>query len=214
MPVLMTLARLLVIVSTCSVAVLGAAGRVGAQPSDRQIAANYSFSPPMRRPAIERVVREYVDDDDAVPHLASASMANLETSEELRKLIDTMLQASPTFRRQCTRLAADQRLSIVVAVAALDPSRSSRATTQFGAGVGGRLVARVLLKHGGPMDELIAHEFEHVLEQLDGVDLESLARRQATGVSVVDGSRFETVRAVAIGRQVAEEIRSARRQHE
>lgn len=169
----------------------------------------------MRWPPIERVVREYVDDDDErVPQITSAAMTNLDTSDSLRKVIESMLQASPTFRRQCARLAAESRLTIEVALVAVEPSRTSRATTQFAVGVGGLLVARIMIGPAGPVDELLAHEFEHVLEQLDGVDLESLARRQATGVSVVDGSRFETVRAATVGRQVAEEIRNARRQPE
>ena len=58
---------------------------------------------------------------------------------------------------------------------------------------------------------LIAHEFEHILEQLDGVDLRSMATRVATGVHLVPGSgHFETDRAIAAGRQVADEVRRGR----
>ncbi len=54
---------------------------------------------------------------------------------------------------------------------------------------------------------LIAHEFEHILEQLDGVDLPSMAARPATGVHAVASSgRFETDRAIAAGRQVEREV--------
>ena len=59
--------------------------------------------------------------------------------------------------------------------------------------------------------KLIAHEFEHILEQLDGVDLASMATRVATGVHMVPGSgHFETERAIAAGRQVASEVRRGR----
>ena len=58
---------------------------------------------------------------------------------------------------------------------------------------------------------LIAHEFEHILEQLDGVDLPSMAARPATGVRLVSGSgHFETERAIAAGRRVADEVTRGR----
>jgi hypothetical protein len=59
--------------------------------------------------------------------------------------------------------------------------------------------------------ELIAHEFEHILEQLDGVDLAAWAGR--SGVRRVGGSDregpFETERARQVGRLVAGEYLSA-----
>jgi hypothetical protein len=56
--------------------------------------------------------------------------------------------------------------------------------------------------------ELIAHEIEHVIEQIDGVDLRVQSLLPGTGVrSCMDGS-FETVRAVRVGRRVAQETRT------
>ena len=55
--------------------------------------------------------------------------------------------------------------------------------------------------------ELIAHELEHVLEQLDGVNLPQLA--QSPGVSAnrhERGRSFETARAKQIGLDVAAEF--------
>ena len=66
---------------------------------------------------------------------------------------------------------------------------------------------------GDPMAvvELLAHEFEHIVEQLDGVDLASWAGR--SGVRRVGGSdrdgAFETERARQIGRRVAGEYLAA-----
>jgi hypothetical protein len=58
---------------------------------------------------------------------------------------------------------------------------------------------------------LIAHEFEHILEQLDEVDLPSMAARPATGVHTVPGSdHFETDRAIAAGRAVRAEVKRGR----
>ena len=49
------------------------------------------------------------------------------------------------------------------------------------------------------MQELIAHEFEHVIEQLDGVDLAAHAALPHTGVTSIGHSTdiFETMRAHA-----------------
>jgi len=58
---------------------------------------------------------------------------------------------------------------------------------------------------------LIAHEFEHIIEQLDGVDLPLMASRTASGVHRVPGSEhFETDRAIAAGHRVSEEVSRGR----
>ena len=52
--------------------------------------------------------------------------------------------------------------------------------------------------------ELIAHEIEHVIEQLDGIDLETHVR---TGtVSKREDGAFETRRAIEVGRRVARDV--------
>jgi hypothetical protein len=196
-----------------SLAISGAAGAATARPSDPQVAANYS-SPPVLRPPKERIVQPYVEDDDASLPAHTTSLPNLDAPAGLRRLVESMVQDSPTFRRQCVRLSAAQHLTIVFMAAVSDPSRSIRASTEFAVSAAGHLVARIYLGPSIGFEELVAHEFEHVLEQLDGVDLAALSRRPSSGVSQVEGSRFETVRAVTIGRQVAEELREARRRHE
>jgi hypothetical protein len=87
----------------------------------------------------------------------------------------------------------------------------------------GEALTRIVRRPGGMMEAgvqigpigdpalLIAHEFEHILEQLDGVDLPSMATRTATGVRLVRGSgHFETERAIAAGKRVAEEVNRGR----
>ena len=65
---------------------------------------------------------------------------------------------------------------------------------------------------GDSLIELIAHEFEHILEQLDSVDLAAMAARSGTGVRAVSElGHFETDRAIAAGRRVESEMASARR---
>ena len=60
--------------------------------------------------------------------------------------------------------------------------------------------------------ELIAHEMEHVIEQLDEIDLPSLADLPDTGVhhTLSAGVTFETSRAAQTGLRVAREVRESR----
>jgi hypothetical protein len=127
-----------------------------------------------------------------------------------RHVIADMFRYSPTFRRQCSRLARASDLRIDL-TPSLQPGLAP-----------GEALTRIVRRNGameagvqiGPVGDpalLIAHEFEHILEQLDGVDLPSMATRTATGVRLVRGSgHFETERAIAAGRRVAEEVNRGR----
>ena len=66
-------------------------------------------------------------------------------------------------------------------------------------------MADVHLPPNGGLIELIGHEFEHLLEQIEGLDLKRLAGVKGSGVRVLEGQVFETDRAQAAGRLVAAE---------
>jgi hypothetical protein len=197
-------------------ALIGVAEARSAQPSEPQFAVNYSRTSPSLPRTFSNAAKAYTDEEEVVPQFVTAPVPrNLIAIPSLRRMVESMLQTSPTFRRQCARLAAEQDLTVIVSVANLDDPRTYAAVTQFAVNPDGHLIARVQLAPSTQQQELLAHEFEHVLEQLDGVDLEAMSKRASTGVSLVaNGPRFETVRAVAVGRQVAAEIRSARRRPE
>ena len=55
--------------------------------------------------------------------------------------------------------------------------------------------------------EYLAHEIEHVLEQIDGVNLRWAFEQRLDGVRLTAAEHFETTRAVAVGRTVADEVR-------
>lgn len=59
--------------------------------------------------------------------------------------------------------------------------------------------------------ELIAHEIEHIIEQLDGIDLGARATLPATGVRRCADGAFETMRAIRTGLAVAGEMRRSDR---
>jgi len=60
--------------------------------------------------------------------------------------------------------------------------------------------------------ELIAHELEHVLERLEGVNFLLGAQVRGSGISL-SGGTFETTRAIDAGRRVAREVRVETRSH-
>ena len=139
--------------------------------------------------------------------------SSLVAPPSFRSVIEVMLHHSPTFRRQCQRIATASMLTIRLDRASRSPASQTRAQTRIVRERSGALVAEIELP---PLDddvELIAHEIEHVLEQLDNVDLVSKAARAGTGVQALTKSPviFETTRAVRIGRRVAEEVRRSGR---
>lgn len=151
------------------------------------------------------VVRAYVPADlravESSPILPIALSAGA-----YRPLVEEMLRRSPTFRRQCQRLTNPRLHAVELRGEQL---RGPRAVTQIFTTAGSRLHAIVRL---APLDndvELIAHEIEHVIEQLDGVDLRAKASLPDTGVHACDSEErtFETLRAIRVGLKVAEEFR-------
>jgi hypothetical protein len=130
----------------------------------------------------------------------------IDAPEWLRELLGRMWRTSPTFRRQCARLV-EVRAEIEVTLVTREDLRGARAITKMR--VGEQLNVHVLLAQIDPLRVAhLAHEIEHVLERIDGVDLPFAALNGVRGVSrVVDGASvaFETVRAAAVGQQVAHE---------
>ena len=93
------------------------------------------------------------------------------------------------------------------AVAAQDPQRrpSFRARTVLARDQGVVVAAHIFLTLSPDAVELIAHEIEHVLEQLDGVDLE--AHVGSGNVWKREDGAFETRRATEAGLRVPREMR-------
>jgi hypothetical protein len=83
---------------------------------------------------------------------------------------------------------------------------SARARTAVSRHAHGSIRATIELPAATDLTELVAHEFEHVIEQLEGIDLRALAQQHADGVIELQNGAFETVRARAAGRQVYLEV--------
>jgi hypothetical protein len=143
------------------------------------------------------------------PTLASAAVvvrpSNLAAASVFQPFLDSMWRSSPTFNGQCRRLAAAERLKVVLRLEAPQrhPSFSARTVLQRRHGV--LVAAEVFLSPTPDAVELIAHEVEHVLEQLDGVNLQ--AQVGSGNVWKGEDGAFETRRATEMGRRVAREVK-------
>ena len=128
---------------------------------------------------------------------------------ELLRYVDAMLSSSHTFRTQCRRIADARRLRVLIRV---DPALGEwrhRARTTIDRVATGEMLARVSISPRHNPIEWIAHEFEHIVEQLDGVSLRSLQAANK-GVWFSMEEMYETARAVGAGRTVVAETRRAR----
>jgi hypothetical protein len=122
----------------------------------------------------------------------------------LERIVASALQYSPRFREQCRVLAATQNLKARVRVGVRRAGATHRASAVVHRGMTGRLAADIEITDPAHAIELLAHELEHLIEQIDGIDLNALEGR---GVAHrVKGGAFETERAIAVGKRVAGEV--------
>ena len=103
---------------------------------------------------------------------ANARAARIESQLEqgLQPIVKWMLEHSPRFRQQCRTLSAAPRLRATVTISYGQPTGTSRARTAFRQTETGGLDAQIEIRSAANMSELLGHEFEHLIEQLDGVD--------------------------------------------
>ncbi len=131
---------------------------------------------------------------------------NLE-SGVFQPTVETMWRQSPTFRRQCQRLAAERTLVVTLVANVSQRPAFARASTEVSRRDGAVTSARVVILSPNDTVELIAHEIEHVVEQLDGV---AHGDQSSTSSTHAAGAAYETARAVEIGRLVAREVQANR----
>jgi hypothetical protein len=125
-------------------------------------------------------------------------------ADDLRASVELAWERSPTFRSQCERLAAARTLVLLHRASSAQISRQAQST--IGVSGDGVTIARVLVRVNADTIELIAHELEHILERLDGVNLAERASRHRSSVTLY-GDAYETDRAIDAGRRVAREVR-------
>jgi len=120
-----------------------------------------------------------------------------------------MWEQSPTFRSQCQRIGRDRTLT--VHVHPFRQTRTAAATTHLVQRRGSGLVADLYLSQLDRVVELLAHELEHIIERLDGVDISQLTRRVPRLVWATANGAYETRRAIQSGQTVASEVAMAKK---
>ena len=135
--------------------------------------------------------------------------ANVDVPRDLERVLERIYDRSPAFRAQCERIGNAVNLRVRVRIDTAIPSRCRAFTIIHRRGTEVR--AEVHLPVSSHLTELVAHEFEHVIEQIEGLNLRKLARTKGSGVHEMDRQVFETDRAQAAGRIVAAEASYHRR---
>ena len=143
------------------------------------------------------------------PGLASVALpSNLAAGAIFQAALESMWQSSPTFRRQCRRLSAAPRLRVNLLLEDLARRPASYQARSAMKRQNGVLVSvDILLTRIEDRVELIAHEIEHVIEQLDEIELE--AHVGGGNVWKREDGAFETRRAIEVGRRVAHDVSGA-----
>jgi hypothetical protein len=124
-------------------------------------------------------------------------------------LLDEMWRGSATFRRQWIRVAAARvRIAIAFGKPSAIGSVHARSEITRKPDVRVRILLPVIDRAAA---EYLAHELEHVLEQLDEVDLAQAVAGRVHGAWAIGKTPvFETRRAIVVGGLVAAEVRAYR----
>ena len=130
--------------------------------------------------------------------------ATIRLEPGLERVVRPALQYSPRFREQCRVLAASPGVSARVRLSMRRAGTTARAFAIVRRGAAGTFTADIEITEPAQVTELLAHELEHVIEQIDGVNLPALAGR-GEAHRLRDGA-FETERAVTTGLLVAGEV--------
>lgn len=129
-------------------------------------------------------------------------------AESIQPRFLDLLARSATFRSQCERIT-EAGVRVVIEVGApWEFTRQINAISRLIRDEEGRLAfVRVRLSMEGPWSVLLPHELEHVVEQLEGVNLGAIAALRDGRAWRVNGRHYETRRAHDVGFSVDREYR-------
>lgn len=135
---------------------------------------------------------------------------NIWIHPDLRATVARLWESSPTFRAQVQRIG-EQRLYLVNVT--IDPKLSvdrwCRAQCVMRVYTSGLVIASVTVPDSPRLNtELIPHEFEHVIERIDGVNLRNAALTSGSGAYALGDGRIETERARRVGRRAHQETQA------
>jgi hypothetical protein len=143
---------------------------------------------------------------DELQQACSSMPRNIEVARTLRPVFAQALEQSPTIQRQCQRIAAAPHVRVTIRLQIGRLLAGARAEATISRFELGAVFAEIRLPVCVNPIEMLAHELEHVLEQMEGISLSRLAEDRRNGVSRLSDGAFETRRAEAAGRAAALEI--------
>jgi hypothetical protein len=109
-------------------------------------------------------------------------------------------------RRQCAAIANTPYVRVVLRSASR-PHPFTRAQTTIQRYEAGLVSVVIEVPVSGDVAELLAHELEHTLEAIEGLDLPSQAKVSGSGVTELVKGVYETARAARMGRLASDEIK-------
>ena len=142
-------------------------------------------------------------------HTAGTIPPNIQVAGFVRQMFENLLAQSPTLLSQCRQIGMAPHVRVLIQ---LGPPTGAlwRARGTITRHEAGALVAQFEIPVTSDLVELISHELEHVIEQMEGVNLAALASLRGKLAYRDESGRFETARAVAAGLAAAGEVRRAR----
>jgi hypothetical protein len=139
--------------------------------------------------------------------------SNIQITDMFRPTVEALIEMSPTLQRQSRLIGATRSVRIVIAVRGGLKDGHARARASIARHEAGFLNARIELPIAHDLPELLAHELEHVIEQIEGVNLAALARQDSSLAHRDHQGIYETARATRIGLAAAGEIEIHQAQH-
>jgi hypothetical protein len=122
-------------------------------------------------------------------------------------VVDDLLEASPTFLQQYERISETPLVKVSIRALPKGEESCCRARTTIRRYQSGAIIAWVEIPSPRTKEEyaeLLGHEFEHILEQIDLIDLDAQAD-DGVGVTRLGDATYETARARRAGQAVARE---------
>jgi hypothetical protein len=148
--------------------------------------------------------------EDAPPPAATATAQRsfIVVAPFFQDLVDDLVAGSATLRAQYQRILSASRVGVWIQPPA-DRQGGRSARARITRSTNGLVLARVELStplRTFEYAEMLAHELEHVLEQIEGVRLHDLAGGRSGEATVLYDGSYETERARQAGRAAALEI--------
>jgi predicted PurR-regulated permease PerM len=147
-------------------------------------------------------------------HTVAAVPFNIQVNAVLLPVVASLLRTAPGFAEQCARIA-DARYVRVTISPVMSSSTTSRgsARTNIRRFASGAMIAAVDMPVPLTMveyAELLGHEFEHIVEQIERVDLDAMADARDGGASRLFDGAYETARARRVGRLIPDAVERPR----